>query len=183
MQGYKDIGDMLARAREERRMTVADVAAALHIRPRYIEALEQGNLDVMPSLTYVKGYLKRYAGYLSLDLIEVLRRFELATQQDSSAFFIPHSFSHEKRVDSKTVATATLAAGFLLLMWAIWLRPAQDALPVVEMAPEKLMAMEPAEIVAEKQQVPCLREQKSVYPPCIWVRPEPTRSIMYAIRP
>jgi cytoskeleton protein RodZ len=185
MQGYKDIGELLAHAREERRMTVADVAKVLHIRPRYIMALEAGDIAAMPSLPYVKGYLKRYASYISLDIVEILRRFELASEQGhTSSFFMPHSFSHEKRLDSRHAIVLSLLALFFLILWAIWMRPEQAQVSVVEPAPEKLMEPKSATVsLPTDAQAACLQPQTGLYPPCYWQGPEPTQSVMHLIKP
>jgi cytoskeletal protein RodZ len=183
MNGYRDIGEILAQARSEHMLSIGEVAKALHIRPRYIEALENGTLTDMPNLTYAKGYLKRYALYLSLDQAEIMRRFEIVfEQQGNSNFFTPHSFSREKRTHPKLAITATIALFFVFMIWAAWIRPEHGAAPLVEKVPEKVME-EPAKPAPPAPQTPCLAPAESVYPPCYWQGPEPTKSIMYLIKP
>lgn len=183
MQGYRDIGLILMNAREERRLSITDVAKALHIRPRYIEALEEGNLEGLPEYAYVKGYLKRYAIYLALDKVEILRRFELVVEQAGDAsFFKPHTFSLEKRVTPDFALISAAVLVLFLFIWALWLRPEQTTAQLVEQVPEKIMpAPEPPKPPIANN--PCAREQERLYPPCyLELTADIPDSIMYRLR-
>ncbi|MFY7960111.1 MAG: helix-turn-helix domain-containing protein, partial [Elsteraceae bacterium] len=70
------LGDLLRRAREERRWTIADCAARLRIRAPYLAALEAGQYDQLPGLTYCVGFVKTYAEFLDLDGPEMVQRFK-----------------------------------------------------------------------------------------------------------
>ncbi len=184
MQGYRDIGQILATAREERRLSIAEVAQALHIRPRYLVALEEGALEKLPGFPYAKGYLKRYAIYLSLDRVEMLRRFELVAQEAvATPLFMPHHFSLDKHIHLP-LALLLAAAGFVVMMaWAWWFRPEHGSLSVVEPVPEKVMEPPVAVSVRSFASVACLRPQNGLYPPCYWPLPEPEPSMMTIIKP
>jgi cytoskeleton protein RodZ len=75
-------GDVLRQQRKALGVDVADVAAALRIKPAYIAALEAGRPDQLPGHTYAIGFMRTYADYLGLESDEVLRRFK----QESMAF-------------------------------------------------------------------------------------------------
>jgi cytoskeleton protein RodZ len=75
-------GDALRQQRKALGLDVADVAAALRIKPAYIAALEAGRPDQLPGHTYAIGFMRAYADHLGLDSDEVLRRF----RQESTAF-------------------------------------------------------------------------------------------------
>ena len=69
------IGKILQAAREERGLTLDQVAGATHIRLRYLQAMEAGDFEALPSRLQVKGFLRSYASYLGLnekDLLEML---------------------------------------------------------------------------------------------------------------
>lgn len=182
MQGYRDIGQLLAHARAERRLSIGEVAAALHIRPRYIVALEEGSLEKLPGFPYARGYIKRYALLLSLDKIEIMRRFELVAQEAvSPSFFMPHHFSQEKHIPLSFGLVCAGAALVMLLAWA-WLRPDSTAISLVEPLPQKIMAAPPQAISSETAEgVACLRPQLPVYPPCYWPLPVAEPSVMTII--
>jgi cytoskeleton protein RodZ len=62
-----EIGSSLREARSRRQIGIAQVEQATKIRGKYLRALEEEQFDVLPSQTYVKGFLRTYADYLGLD--------------------------------------------------------------------------------------------------------------------
>src|SRR6266478_9379535 len=62
-----EIGSSLREARTRRQIGVAQVEEATKIRGKYLRALEEEQFDLLPSQTYVKGFLRTYADYLGLD--------------------------------------------------------------------------------------------------------------------
>jgi cytoskeleton protein RodZ len=70
-------------------LELCDAAAALKIRPAYLEAIENDRPDKLPAPVYAIGFTRAYADYLGLDGDEVLRRFkqealELTAKSDLS---------------------------------------------------------------------------------------------------
>jgi cytoskeletal protein RodZ len=63
----KDIGNFLKERREVRGISLIEVEKDLKIRKKYLQALEEGNLDVIPGKTYLIGYLRNYSKYLGID--------------------------------------------------------------------------------------------------------------------
>ena len=56
-----------------------DIAAMLHIRYPYLEAIEEGRYKDLPGPTYAVGFVRTYADNLGLDSDEVVRRFKTET--------------------------------------------------------------------------------------------------------
>lgn len=73
-----ELGTLLREAREARGVTLADAQEATKINSRYLEGLEEGQYDVLPSEVHVRGYLRNYARYLHLDPKPLLDRYELS---------------------------------------------------------------------------------------------------------
>jgi len=63
----KDIGNFLRERREARGISLIEVEKDLRIRKKYLQALEEGNVDVIPGKTYFIGYLRNYSKYLDID--------------------------------------------------------------------------------------------------------------------
>ena len=61
------IGKDLRAAREEKGLSIPEVSARIRISKRYIQALEDENFLMIPSLVYAKGFLKAYSEFLGLD--------------------------------------------------------------------------------------------------------------------
>ena len=62
-----EIGTSLREARSRRQIGLPQAEQATKIRAKYIRCLEDEDFDVLPSGTYVKGFLRTYADYLGLD--------------------------------------------------------------------------------------------------------------------
>lgn len=60
-------GVLLRQAREARGASVEQVAAALKLRPRQVEAIEDERYDTLGSATYVRGFVRGYARLVDLD--------------------------------------------------------------------------------------------------------------------
>ncbi|OPY80384.1 MAG: cytoskeletal protein RodZ [Syntrophorhabdus sp. PtaU1.Bin058] len=60
------IGKFLKARREEKGFTIAQVSSVLCVRKSLIEAMEQGNWNVLPHYVYVRGYIKEYANFLNV---------------------------------------------------------------------------------------------------------------------
>lgn len=73
----QEIGKVFMQARQERRIDLAEAAQSLHIRQVYLEAIEQGNFDILPGHVYTLGFMKKYAEFLNLDYYELQRRLDL----------------------------------------------------------------------------------------------------------
>src|SRR4051794_34273545 len=62
-----EIGNSLREARTRRRIEIAQAEQATKIRGKYLRALEDEQFGLLPSQTYIKGFLRTYADYLGLD--------------------------------------------------------------------------------------------------------------------
>ncbi len=70
------VGNILRAAREERGLSLKDIENETSIRALYIEAIEKGKQDVLPSEVYVKGFIRNYATFLGLDADALARQYQ-----------------------------------------------------------------------------------------------------------
>jgi cytoskeleton protein RodZ len=61
------IGPTLREARNRRKLDLAAVEAAIKIRVRYLQAIENEEWDALPGGAYTRGFIRTYASYLGLD--------------------------------------------------------------------------------------------------------------------
>lgn len=61
------IGATLREARSRRKVDLVDVEAAIKIRVRYLQAIENEEWDALPGGAYTRGFIRTYANYLGLD--------------------------------------------------------------------------------------------------------------------
>src|SRR6185369_13645733 len=65
------VGERLRAAREERKLSLEDVAAQTRIPQRHLESIEVGNWAALPAPTYTTGFAKAYATAVGLDRAEI----------------------------------------------------------------------------------------------------------------
>ena len=65
-QGFSP-GGILGDARRQRGLSIADVAHALKLAPRQVEAIEADAFDRLLGLTFARGFVRNYARYLGID--------------------------------------------------------------------------------------------------------------------
>jgi len=82
----KDIGNFLRESREAKGISLIEVEKDLKIRKKYLQALEEGNVDVIPGKTYIVGYLRNYSKYLDIDeenINQIIQTFNNLEKQKS----------------------------------------------------------------------------------------------------
>ncbi len=68
----ENLGEYLKNKREEKGLTIQQVANETKIQKMYLRAIEEQNFEELPEATYVKGFLKSYAKTIGVDPQEVL---------------------------------------------------------------------------------------------------------------
>lgn len=68
----ESLGGMLKRARELRGISLEEVAAVTHVQLKYLKAIEQNQLNQLPGMVFLKGYVRAYVNYVGLNLDEVM---------------------------------------------------------------------------------------------------------------
>ena len=83
----EEIGKTLHEARTRLGLTLEQAERSTRIRAYYLEALERGNLDLLPSPVQARGFLQNYATYLGLDSQAILKRYsEVLDSQRTGPF-------------------------------------------------------------------------------------------------
>ena len=72
------LGQELKEAREARNISIEEIASATKIVSRYLEALEDDHLDIMPGAFFIKGIIRAYSLSIGLDAEEVLAKYRAA---------------------------------------------------------------------------------------------------------
>jgi len=63
----ENIGELLKELRIKKGLSIEDIQEITKIRSRYIQAIEEGNLDKLPGQFYAKAFIKAYAEVVELD--------------------------------------------------------------------------------------------------------------------
>jgi transcriptional regulator with XRE-family HTH domain len=68
-------GEKLRHEREMRGITLREIADATKISSRFLQALEEDRLDVLPGGLFPRAFVKQYATFLGLDAVALLEQF------------------------------------------------------------------------------------------------------------
>src|SRR5204862_6437338 len=71
------LGEKLRHAREERGISISEVAEQTRISALYIESIEKDNYKPLPGAIFNKGFLKSYAKFIGVDEEEALSDYAL----------------------------------------------------------------------------------------------------------
>ena len=126
-------GALLRAAREARGLDRQDVADALRLSPRMVEAIESEDLARLPPPLFIKGYLRSYATLVGLDETALVRDFESWVPTTDPLQMIPA----RKRgiTDLSDVGRGRQLASAILLLVILggvafwWLQPAPTPTP------------------------------------------------------
>jgi cytoskeletal protein RodZ len=88
-----ELGNLLREAREAKGLTLHDAQEATRINSSFLEALEAGQYDALPTPVHIRGYLRNYARYLKLDPEPLLERYEVKRGQQTVTIPSPNNGS------------------------------------------------------------------------------------------
>lgn len=71
-----EAGTILREAREQKGVSVKEASDELHIRIPYLQALESGRAEIIPSAVQARGFLRIYAEYLNLNAADVIQEWD-----------------------------------------------------------------------------------------------------------
>ena len=122
-----DIGNSLREARLRQHLDFPELEHGTKIRAKYLRALEDERFELLPSHTYIKGFLRSYADTLGLD-------GQLYVDEYNSRFVIGEDELHvhprrvpavrrrktERRESSMVLLALTLIGVFTALVIAAW---------------------------------------------------------------
>ena len=123
-----EIGNTLREARVRRNLTLQQVEEDIKIRVKYVQAMENEDWDIMPGVTYVKGFLRTYSTYLDLDPEVIIGEFRTRGMVPSQEHHEPFSGSsvigkpHSHRGRNTIVIVAVLCLVALAVIYALGLR-------------------------------------------------------------
>jgi cytoskeleton protein RodZ len=81
----ENFGSYLRRARESADISLSEVAHRTKVARAILEVLERGDLDLMPSGVYARGFIRSFARTVGVDETEPLLLYERAVEARSAA--------------------------------------------------------------------------------------------------
>ncbi len=117
------LGEKFRAAREQRGISISEVAEQTRISPLYLEAIDADNYKTLPGGIFNKGFVRSYAKYVGVDEQEALQDYSRMVAEteppDNGEFkaYRPEVLTDD-RTASSIVPTAVFAAVILGLMTA-----------------------------------------------------------------
>lgn len=111
------IGEEIRAARESTGLSLQDISEQLHISATYLGAIERLDTKALPSPGYVLGFMRSYAKFLGLDVVEAVARYKVDSEipSDLGKRNSPHFV--ERR--SLRLPKGSLAAGAILAVFGL----------------------------------------------------------------
>lgn len=69
-----ELGQFLKQARVEKNISIEEIQEITKIRKRYLEAIENGEYDVLPGQFYARAFIKSYSEAIGLNAEDVLQQ-------------------------------------------------------------------------------------------------------------
>lgn len=93
----KVTGQILKEARLHYQYSLADISASTKIQIKYLEAIEEGNIQLFNHSTFLKNFLTVYADFLKLDSEKILQQLKKECP-DLFKNVIPHTHSETQEI-------------------------------------------------------------------------------------
>jgi TonB family protein len=161
--GFPDVGVYLRGVREAAGYTLEELAARTHIKAVCLKAIEELDLDALPTRAFAVGFVKTYAEALGLNSGDVVARFKSDAGLGAPLEIETEKFEAAEAAASdaerKELSLWAVVAVVLFIVWCAWqiTRPHSEATPFgleagpaalipapVPPSPEALRGVEPA---------------------------------------
>ena len=149
------VGERLRAAREEKGLSLEDIAAQTRIPQRHLESIEKAEWDKLPAPTYTTGFAKSYASAVGLDRAEIGDQLRSEMGGQSSLMPMAEVFepADPARTMPKSLVFGAIAVVLVLVLVMSWLNrrslePDENVSAPVAEAPAAAPAPVPAQAQA-----------------------------------
>jgi cytoskeletal protein RodZ len=117
------VGERLRAAREEKKMSLEDIAAQTRIPQRHLESIEKSEWDKLPAPTYTIGFARSYATSVGLDRTEISDQLRTEIGGSRPTMTVPEVFepADPARTMPKSLVFGAIAAVLILVLVMTWL--------------------------------------------------------------
>lgn len=89
-------GERLQEARLSQGLTLEDVSKSTKIKTSYLEFIEKGQYDKLPSASYAQGFVRNYTDFLGLPEEEIIAIFRREFDEEKTYRVLPKGFDETK---------------------------------------------------------------------------------------
>ena len=149
------VGDRLKAAREERGMSLDDVATVTRVPTRHLLHIERGEWDALPAQTYSVGFARAYAKAVGLNGSEIGQELRTQLGAPNNPATIAYEPADPARVPPRSLAiVAGVIAVLLIVAYAIWRSssvPEEDPQAEAAAADTPIVAPPPGAVPVQSQ--------------------------------
>ncbi len=172
------VGETLRRARLEKGLGLEQVSSSINIRVAQLRALEEGNIEGLPGMTYALGFVRSYANYLRLNSGEIVHKFKAehgGPQSPKQEYHLPEPIEESGMPSPQMLIAAGGFVVVLLILWAVFsggedagtelivqVPPPPVVQPLSEMASAPLFATETTALAETAGIEPVVENEPSV---------------------
>jgi cytoskeletal protein RodZ len=145
MDSEESVGKYLKKERESRNLSLGEVAKNTRITEQILAAIENDRYDLLPSATYIRGFLSAYAKSMGIDPNDVILRYQRCHEIGKSP--VLESASGEKtslKTKYRWVIPVVLG-GILLGLILFYFGPPSSTPPIQPPPPKPAAKPEPKE--------------------------------------
>jgi len=113
----KTAGQLLQEKRVLKELTIEEIAASIKIKPEYLRALENSEFSILPSSTFIKGFLRNYAIALRINPETVLAMFRRDFVENEQGEIIPKGLVKPVSNKPKVFSALSFLIGLTLLFF------------------------------------------------------------------
>ncbi len=73
----ESFGEFLRRERELRHIELDEIAKTTRIKKSYLQSIESDSYEDLPSIVFIKGFIRSYCNYLGIDPDDTVNKFQI----------------------------------------------------------------------------------------------------------
>lgn len=115
------IGSQLKELRISKGLSIEDIQDATKIRTRYIQAIEEGNLEKLPGKFYEKAFIKSYSDVVNLDSAILNEYLEALASEETNNVQIVDNYYSRENFFSKVVKWLSKSLVYIFIILVIFI--------------------------------------------------------------
>jgi cytoskeletal protein RodZ len=140
LQSGVDIGQALKAVREFRKLSLEAVADTTRVRRAYLQAIEEMQLDKLPSRPFTIGYIRAYADALGVDAEAAVERFKSEEPVLDEPLRPPVGVNNDRDPRLMAIVLAGVVIVAAIVLWNVAQRAMIESAPPSPTAPAKAAA-------------------------------------------
>jgi cytoskeletal protein RodZ len=110
------LGQDLKRERELRGISLKEISSSTKISLRFLQALEEDRLDILPGSFFIKAILKNYAKFIGLEEDYVLNKYYEASLEQEQSLESKQAKRKTRPVVSKNIKKLIYAGALIIIL-------------------------------------------------------------------